>query len=347
MKMKEKKVAVHGSYFADNYGDTLLVKLVCDIAAEHVGRENVYLAVPGNRKEQQAIGYPVVSAEERSSITHLLYGGGGYLGERTSKFFENAYWSLRNYRRHLSWLSSFPNARTAVIGAGFGPISNQMLRSKVGKLLKSSDVVLLRDQESVAFAQGYGISNPSLGMCVDVALSLAIKDEPRSGIAVHADNLEPGELEVLFSSVIAALGQSTSVDVIFDNPPSYSDSVAAKYQESAKRCGLTNELKFRPYDRFDLMVDRVASYSMIITSKLHVGITCIAQGGIAISIPTHQKTVRLYRQLGISHFCIPRSELSRERLTSVLGDTATFVPDREVIDRGITKVRDAIETFLK
>jgi len=340
------KVAIHGSYFADNYGDTLLVKLMCDMAASVVGQDNVYLAVAGHAREQRSIGYPVIPVKDRATVTHLIYGGGGYLGERTGKGLENMSWSFRNYRRHLSWRGDFSNAKSAVIGAGFGPISNRLLRRKVRDLLVDAEVVLLRDQESLSFAEEYGIRHPSMGMCVDVALSLPLSQRSRSGVALHTDNLDAQELETIFEGVASAYGRDVLIEIIFDNPPSYSEEAVRKYEAAAQNFDF-HGLKFRPYDRFDVMVDRVSQYSLIITSKLHVGITCIAQGGRAISVPTHQKTVRLYRQLGIPQFCIPRADLTTDRLTATIADAGAFNPNRSVIDEGIAKVREAVRNFIR
>jgi Uncharacterized conserved protein len=344
--VSQVKVAVHGSYFADNYGDTLLVKLMCDMAAEVVGRENVYLAVPGHPREQQSIGYPVLSASERHTVTHLIYGGGGYLGERTGKFWDSLSWSVRNYRRHLSWRSQFSLAKSAVVGTGFGPISNRLLRIQVRRLLNDASVVLLRDQESLSFAREYGIEHPNMDRCVDIALSLPLRSGTREGIAIHIDNLSDSELQLVLGTLVSIHGLNAHIEAVFDNPASQTPAAIAKYQSAAKSAGLTN-FSVHKYINFEELVDRVSHYALIITSKLHVGITCIAQGGCVISIPTHQKTIRLYRQLGIPDFCIPRDGLTQERLRHAVLSTEKFLPDREVISDGMKKVRDAVVSFLR
>lgn len=339
------KVAVHGSYFADNYGDTLLVKIMCDMAASIVGKENVYLAVPGNEGEQKAIGYPIVPKAARGSVTHLIYGGGGYLGERTNAFLDNLNWSVRNYRRHLAWRTDFAHAKKAIIGAGFGPISNRLLRREVRNLLLDSQVVLLRDKESLDYAETYGIHHPAIGMCVDIALSLPVRDIARKGIAVHADNLSQTELEVIFGCLASKFGKDAPIEVIFDNASSHTKAVMDKYEAAANSAGL-KELLCRSYDRFDALVEKVAEYSLVVTSKLHVGITSIAQGGQVISVPAHQKTARLYRQLGISQFCIQRHDLSASTFQLAIRALEQFKPDRVVIESGIQKVSGAVSTFL-
>ena len=117
------KVAVHGSYHADNFGDTLLVRLIGDMIAGHVGRENVALAMPGQPAEQRAIGYPVLAPEERGQVELLVYGGGGYFSQHAGNPLRTILSTRRRNGRHLDWLPQFAHSRKAMIGVGVGPIS--------------------------------------------------------------------------------------------------------------------------------------------------------------------------------------------------------------------------------
>jgi len=345
MEMTDKMlVAVHGSYFADNYGDTLLVQLMCDRVAQIVGRDRVYLATEGHRKEQESIDYPVLPKAQRKQATHLIYGGGGYLGERTADFFDNLRWSARNYWRHLAWRREYSNAETAIIGAGFGPLTNRVLRNSIGRLVSESQVVMFRDQESIQFARNYAIRPDGIDQCVDIALGLPIDAAARSGIAIHVDNLSVTEIELVVRCLSAAHPGLRSIDVLFDNPSSLTDEVRSKYSECARNCAI--DLPIRPYVDFRTMVKSVAEYTLIVTSKLHVGITCLAQGGSVISVPTHQKTSRLYKQLSIPNFCIPRSDLTMESLGAAILDTSDFQLDRQVITTGMSRIDVALQKFL-
>lgn len=341
---KKDIVAIHGSYFADNFGDTLLVKIMCDWVAEIVGRDNVYLAVAGHKEEQACIGYPVIPKELRTSVTHLIYGGGGYLGERSSALFDNLRWSLRNYMRHLKWLNSYKNTKIALIGVGFGPISNHLMRKSIKQLVMRSELTLFRDQESLMAAKSYGIDNNKLDTCVDIALSLPINEDQRNGIALHIDNFTSNEIYLIFSTLTQYYGPLQKYQVIFDNPHSYNNESINKYKICADRARV--DIQIKPYTSYDELLIDVTKFSLIITSKLHVGITTIAQGGRVISIPSHQKTIRLYKQLKIQNFCLKRENLNPEILINALNETNSFCPDRAVIHEGIKKIKSALETFL-
>lgn len=340
----EIKVAVHGSYFADNYGDTLLVRILCDKVAAIVGPSNVYLAIPGHLREQKDIGYPVIGPNERSEITHLVFGGGGYFGERTNRFFDSLAWSIRNFRRHLSWVKHFRSARRAVIGAGFGPISNSLLLSRVRSFMSSCEVVLVRDNESFAFMESYDI-HPRSGTCVDLALSLPIVNSPRTGVALHVDNLSQDEIDAVFSGIKLAIGADDSIDVIFDNRPSDTKASRSKYIRAASKHEFP-ACRFVEYEDVNTLLERLTTYSFVVTSKLHVGITTIAQGGRAIAIPGHQKTVRLYRQLGLQQYCIDRSGFSSQALADAISKLDGYEPDRSVIREGLERVDKALSEFI-
>lgn len=339
--MSKIKVAVHGSYFARNYGDTLLVKIMCDFVASRVGKENVFLAGLGDKIEQDEIGYPVVPAGELGSITHLIYGGGGYLGERDSRFFSNLRWSIRNYFRHVHNLRGYKHCKKLVIGTGFGPVSNSLLRNQFKGILESAEEVLVRDIESLNFIQQYGIKPKAISTCVDLALSLESTVQDKAGIAIHVDNYTVEEISTIIG-VLDNLGHK-QIKVIFDNY--FSDNA-----ENRKKYEVANQgrvmLQFIPYKRFDDTLTQVDINDFVITSKLHVGITTIALGGKVISIPSHQKTFRLFNQLKLQDFCIPRSELRKERLVDAMSKLSTFSPDRTVIVNGIKKINEALDRFL-
>ncbi len=340
-----KIVAVHGSYFADNYGDTLLVRILCDKVAALVGKENTYIAVEGIEREMTDIGYPVVPPSQRSHVTHLIFGGGGYFGERSNTFLDTLKWSIRNYKRHLSWVGSFNKARRAVVGVGFGPISNRLFRFRVGAFLKSAELVLVRDAESAKFMHDYGINPRQTGICVDLALSLPLVDSEKSGVALHVDNLSQDEIDSIFRAISSCSPTTSQVDIIFDNKPSDTPAKREKYHRAAAANGIT-KCNFIPYASVDDLLKRLTTYSFVITSKLHVGITTIAQGGRAIAIPGHQKTIRLYKQLGLESFCISRAVMNTEILKETIAHLEDYAPDRKVIEDGLARVDAALAAFL-
>lgn len=346
------KVLVHGSYFSNNFGDTLLVKLMCDYVSSIVGRENVRLAVSGDVEEQKDIGFEVIFEDEMSSVTHIIYAGGGYFGEPRGGYIKKIKWSIRNYNRHLSWLPLYRGASIAFFGVGFGPLSNSIFRRNVLKLLDKSNFVYLRDVESKMYLESYRggiVSN----VCVDMALSLKRGDKAarEKKIALHIGELSTEEIakvclslkEIFFSE-----DNEFSLEVIFDNKKARSDKVLRNYRDAITSVFGNHDVVFREYLGFSELVDRLNKYSLVITSKLHVGIVSIALGGKVVSIPNHQKTYRLYKQLSLTKFCIDRKRLLHsDDFCDALYCLGEFRPDYKVIDDGVARLYAGINSFVE
>jgi polysaccharide pyruvyl transferase WcaK-like protein len=349
--MNEKKlVAVHGSYFVNNFGDTLLVKMLCDKISGLVGRDNVFLAVAAHEEEQNSIGYPVLPISKRAKVSHLVYSGGGYFGEPNENILGKIKWSIRNYKRHLKWVSDFSAARIGIFGVGLGPISIGIYRNAVKQLFARSNVILVRDVESLEFVKKYKFSISNVYQCVDLALSLRRSAlSGREGLAIHVGDLNEREIRIILLSIqqMKSLSELNNIDVLFDNPGMYKEKILAKYRKAAESADFKGRLNFLPYSGCEAMIDRLNSYGLVLTSKLHVGIVTIALGGRCISIPAHQKTSRLYKQLRIDKFCVERKDLSVEVLADKIKVIHTFSPDLSQIQKGMDLYTSKLNDYLK
>jgi hypothetical protein len=331
-------VVVHGSYFVNNFGDTLLVKLLCDKIAVKVGKHNVFLARAGSEKEQSYIGYPVLDKTYASNVSKVVYSGGGYFGEPKSGFLRSLRWSARNYFRHLFWLRHFKKAEIHIVGVGVGPISNILYRFKVGDLLRRAKTVLVRDIESKKYCTEYYPMLNNVEMCVDMALGLNAVLSSKKGIGLHIDGLTLDEITLILLATKESdiFKKNQTLAILFDNDFSYNTTNINKYQKAAINAGFEfAKLKFVPYDNCENMIARLASFELIVTNKLHVGIVSITQGTPVLSIPTHQKTIRLYKQLEIAEFCILRKNLSLEKIVYQMRNYKNFAVDRSIISKGI------------
>lgn len=341
------RIAVHGSYFVNNFGDTLLVRMLCDRVAEQVGRENVFLATRGHSAEQASIGYPVVAPEDRKDIDLLLYSGGGYFGDAADSLYERFTAARRRHLRHFSWLDGYRDAARAVIGVGVGPIGFQ--RQSVRDLFASSRAVLVRDAESLAYCRSYGFALDNLRQCVDMALSLdPVGPEGRSGVALHVPGMPKRHLETLFQVLADAPAwrRAERIEVIYDTP---TGPDAAEFQaglQAVAHAVFGRALPIRAYPGLDPMLEALHGYELVVTNKLHVGIVTIAKGGRVLSTPHHIKTPRLYRQLGLSDYCLPLSSLSAADLAAAVEKLPDFAPDRAEIAAGLEVIETTIAQVL-
>lgn len=344
-------IAVHGSYFSNNFGDTLLVKLLCDKVAKMVGRENVFLAIPGHAAEQASIGYPVLEPERRKDADLLLYSGGGYFGEAADSLYERYVAARRRHGRHLAWLGDFGGAARAVISVGVGPLTFN--KPAVRDLFEASSAVLVRDAESLAYCRAYGFPTHNLRQCCDMALSMdTLGGEGRSGVALHVPNVPRQHIETILGVLARSPAgrRADRIHVIHDSPPAAGSPAFEAGLQSVARSVFGHDLPVRPYTTMDGMLAALGGYELVVTSKLHVGIVTIAKGGRVIATPHHVKTPRLYRQLGLSDYCVPLSRLTPAALAGAFGSLPRFSPDREPIKRGVALidavVRQAVDGVL-
>lgn len=344
------KVAVHGSYFSDNFGDTLLVKLACDYVANIIGRDKVFLAVKGNVSEQKKIGYPIVAASNIKDIDLLVFAGGGYFGEPPLSRLKILKWSIRAYLRHFFLLRKFQDTKILILGVGIGPLTNKFLKMRVRQLLARSDTILVRDSESSAYIQQNICNTIDSQTCVDFALSLrpGIR-QSRSGIAIHLPGLSYLELRTVVDALTISNFNTQRIIFISDNSHhSHQKNVNDTKNIFEKYYNKNPNIKFflEHYSGPDELINTLDSVEFVLTSKLHVGIVTVARGGKAIAIPLHTKTIRLYKQLSIEKFLIRRSDLNVESLATMIKKIDDFLPNHELIASGIKKMELTLKKFL-
>jgi polysaccharide pyruvyl transferase WcaK-like protein len=340
------RVAVHGSYYARNFGDTLIVKIICQWLEEAVGRDNVYLAVPGHAEEQKEIGYPVLDPTLRHTITHLVFAGGGYFGEPNLPLRERYNWYLRNYRRHLSWTRDYAAARKAIFGIGIGPISDPFFRGSVRGLFKGMQSAFVRDDTSLEFARRYGLNADKVRLGIDLALSVSqATNAPSYAFGVHLSSMPENVLEEVIgvlSSKPLDDGRRPSIMFLADTPMSRGS--LKRYEALARLVGCP--LKSCEYNGVDDLMQRIASCEAIITSKLHVGIVASALGRKVISIPVHPKTRRFYKDLSLEEFCLEGERLNPGEIARLLSKEMPFAFDRDEAAKRIAEMRVELNEFV-
>src|SRR5690554_5036992 len=98
---KMKKVALHGSYYGDNFGDTLFVIEYINWLKELQGynNDNIFLPFAGDRVRDlvEVSNFAGIKSIYKSDV--VVFIGGGYLGEPSKRV---GIWSLRLIIRHLS-----------------------------------------------------------------------------------------------------------------------------------------------------------------------------------------------------------------------------------------------------
>lgn len=347
-----KKVAIHGSYYGKNFGDTLLIRLMCDHVSRIVGKENVYLAVEGLESEQNEIGYPLVTSEIQPYVNYVILGGGGYYGEPNTSFIKKIKWVFRNFKRHILWIPKYKRAHIGAFGVGFGPLSILIHRKVVSRLFnKYLSYAIFRDQESLDFALKYGIKTNEIKVdkCVDLALSLPVHKDKEKIVIFHLHNLKEALVREIITLVNSDHHYSNVIYqyvILYDNPSQENLKSKKFYADLFTRLNINNYSIYTYKDHYTTL-DIIKSSEVVITNKLHVGIVGIATGSKVISLPTHQKTARLYRQLDLATYCMPSHLFSSSEFSNKLRLLEKWSLDRSIIENGINRLYHHISSFLR
>lgn len=299
-------IAVHGSYFGYNFGDTLLCQIFCEMVKEARPEEEIVLP-RANRLNTQLIGADKRGLVEFMRARALIFTGGGYFGEPSEASIA---WSARAAARHLvvAELARKRNMPVALFGVGVGPISNDILRERIRRLFDSAHTVVVRDVESQDYLHKIGVSR-SIAIHRDAAIGYDDAKHSREGgprrVLVHG-NAQPSDREYsVLREAINWLASHPDVEVVLasDGLPRrkailWPDRLQSEFPHL--------NMPYVPYsgNPADLL-KLIDGVDFVLTTKLHVGIVSLSKGKYVVSVPTHHKTKRLYRQIDLAEHCLP------------------------------------------
>ncbi len=306
--MKKKCVFLHGSYYAPNFGDHLLLY----VAIKKLNR-TVVLPFARHNAVRGLSGVCVGFFRNIFNCSSFVFGGGGYFGEPDTRKFR---WSLMFVLRHFIpfLLMRVFGRKIYIIGVGVGPLTYGFVRLMVKIIFESSEVIALRDAESVEYAKA--ITDKKISLITDLAqdpkliddyISLASLKEyrlPLKYIAIHISKyMVPSEGDSEDLRLIFEKLHKLNYDfVFFVDSPSYdnfllSNNLFYNLLPSGSRC---HQVKFHsPFN----VAHIIKNSSGLLTGKLHAGIVACTLGIPTLSFPSHSKTIRFYRQLALERFC--------------------------------------------
>jgi len=331
---KEKKIiAVHGSYYGRNFGDTLILKIVADWVKDADPEMVVELPYVASDAEEIEILGVAKGFSGFSSLSGVIFGPGGYFGEPPKPFFQKLKWSAKCYKRHLSWLKRIHkyNIPYLIVGVGVGPISNVLLRRQVVKLFEGARLISVRDDVSKTFLVRWGVDPDRISVVPDVATTLRAasmgSQKSAKKIALHLPDVDQFV---------------DSVNDVYE----FVNDIADKYeiyiiedgegQLGNRNSGLLRALSERDYHLVyyegpDKLLQKIEEMDVVLTTKLHVGIVGYALNKPVISIPMHTKTKRFYLQVGRNKYCVSPEKVSLNVLRGLFEECLTLKSFRNEI----------------
>lgn len=311
---------LHGSYFGYNFGDTLLCRLFSEWMHGAGAKEvNVPLANERNRS--------LIGADRRGLLSirgsdGLVLCGGGYFSEPRPNDIR---WTARAYLRHILLINRVrANMRYAILGVGVGPISSARLRRDVVAIFEQAETVVVRDPESAQNLYDWGVRR---GIDVEVdavvtasksellsgARTLSAIDEARikfGGVAAVHVTAHPSKKELAVAQLsINWFAQNTKMAVVLanDSVPRVAGSEWSQRISVPESCSdriVRHTYTGEPGD----LVGILDAVDVVVTTKLHVGIVRCSLQKPVISVPSHSKTPRFYRQMGLEEWCVQSNE---------------------------------------
>lgn len=333
--MKPATIAVHGSYFHENFGDIVLVSMYRKWVKRH-SSSRVVLPMASARA-MELIGGDARGLRAMRDASGLVLTGGGYFGEPPH---QEAFWRYRSMARHgpptlLARQKGIPHA---VIGVGAGPITNPTMRKMVVRICQEAEIVAVRDIESANYLREYGVGPQKVEVTADAALTIERSDVPQASVesareflkastgdvrvGIHLD-LAKGvkHREALLAQELRRLQEaSPNTDLVCffdaksiirrtDDPGSYFHAIAAE---------IPRKPIFVPYTDPWRLAAILGELDAVFTTKLHVGIVATALGCDVVSMPAHPKTYRFYRQTGQADRCLDPADLQEGVLSSLM-----------------------------
>lgn len=354
MKEKEKVVALHGSYFGRNFGDTLILWIIKTWIEEANQDFKVVLPFVNSKLEAFEILEKENGKEKLEDADALIFGPGGYFGEPPWGFLRKLRWTFRNYKRHLKWNRILYKNKIpyAIIGVGVGPLSFGFMRRKVVKLFKNAAIISVRDKYSKQYLIDWGIETSKIQVVSDVALTLSPKKDvntkvsTRETVGIHLNNLSKytvDKQEAIIDFVID-LDNSHDLFLIEDvrNQVDFNKEGNVGYILKSK--GLTP--KVLKYERPSKLIENLSSFNYLITSKLHVGIVGYATGIPVLSIPFHSKTIRFYEQIKRDRFCMYNRDFNKDLLLSLFSELKENPVDSNLMHVDALRNKEILLKFL-
>ncbi|CAI6087750.1 polysaccharide pyruvyl transferase family protein [Cohnella sp. JJ-181] len=359
-RVGNKIIGLHGSYHRHNFGDILLMALYTKAIKAYVPNSQVSLPF-ATEETRKIIGADLNGVNTLLNANSLVYGGGGYFGEPSHNKLR---WGYRNIIRHVppAKIISSKRKEYAIIGVGVGPISNRLARNMLIGVCHKASVLAVRDEESKSYLIDYGIDPDKIKVTADVVISLksddipvyALKEAKRiisnskraKKVAVHIQNFEyPETIKIVKEEVVEFSKRNDDVEILL-----LSDGFKIPRASYEINRELPQESSIVQYSDPWIFTALLGLLDLVVTTKLHVGITSTALGRPVLSFPVHSKTPRFFNQINASDRCIPLTSLKKgqvlEQLNLYIDKTKeSYYPPQKVIDSSKSNF-DLLKMFL-
>lgn len=307
MGSRRCRVGVFGAYYGKNFGD--------DLMAVMFGRRIQELGFPvtvfGLGKEYEAqYGFPVVSsaAELVAASDVIVVGGGGLLQPRSneSSFFSLELGVLLESCRDRS----IPIFCFSIGGAGLPiskikpPVRRQLLEQAEYVTLRLRTELPLLEQAGTAGAHHEDIVWTTPTLFPPLPPEDRSGRRPKIGVCLYRFNRLDWMLFKVFFHILARARRDC--DFVFIESTSAEEGPKAYLALRPRNTLRLPNCTFHKFDSPEEGIEFLQSLDLVVTNRLHVGVTAMSYARPYVALLPRPKTVTYLRELGLGDFCWTR-----------------------------------------
>lgn len=329
-------ISIVGSFLSPNFGDELLLEVMAIKLREYFAKD-VNIFVPFCFESINKVDWVKYNGgvDDIKKSDLVVFGGGGYFGEnpaykdlpsQTKWFFDrhenftlfkilglNTYMGRGIPKRQsiISFYRYYKISLTCkkfkvpyiIFGTGCGPIESNLNKFMFKSIISRAKNVYFRDEESALVSKKI-LHKKRISQTYDIVLSQLIENVPNIGsvksVALHVGQISSNNQITAISQLIDYLKlRNIEIQLICD---SHSEQQILPSKQLSKE----KSIKLIQYkNNTKSFIDAVKDVDVLITTKLHAAIVAYSVGTIPISIPSHHKTIRFFKQIEMTDYCYP------------------------------------------
>lgn len=317
----KKKIVLAGRCDHDNYGDSLMfsfyVKALQSSYSVYLLNASSEFLARIREDGLHADNMPLEQLKSDPSVKGVMFVGGGYFGEPE---IGKAKWSASftsGYFPKVAAMLEQASVPYVIQGVEAGPISSQEVRTHIRTIMGNAGQVIVRNNASLEFCREIGVDSPRF--LPDVVLAGA-KDFHSSQNFDQANTVE-GEFDIaihatgrLFSANLlarmnlAALVREirkkklSRVAIFFDQMENQTKFLPAATALAERLAGMGLGGEVFNYNGHAQLLNLIKRSRLVITTKLHAGMTAVSFGNKVMSISSAPKIKRFYQEAGLSAY---------------------------------------------
>jgi polysaccharide pyruvyl transferase CsaB len=340
-------VVISGYYGYNNSGDDMLLRAI--IAPLREAQPDMKITVLSRRPKETRLHYGV-NAVYRFNFPYVFFtlrkanllitGGGSLIQDETSTQSLVYYLWLINTARHFGM-------KNMLYGNGIGPLLNPGNIRRASRALNKTDLITLRDGESLGLLQEIGVTAPETHLTADPAFALPAADEadaqarlavlgingPFCCVAIRAWKHNPPHLERTVAAFTDEVSKQYGYSILFvAMNPSEDTEISKNAMQLMKTPSvlLTASPLAKETDRIRGVV---GCASLMLGMRLHALIYAMEKSVPMIGLVYGPKIRRLMDTLG-QRFYMPVEEADTSEMLRL---AETIHADRDACLTGILK----------